>query len=132
MLRTHQANHVQGRIRNLICMLALVVAVMVCTTRAEAFCVYNKSDIPIEVKQTKGYSSWGKRATWVIGPGQNRCCNYKNKDCNKSQEKTAKVEFRVFYQVASRPLVMCKKELKAGGWLTIKEKGDGFSCKAHY
>ncbi len=121
-------------------MLALVVAAMVCTTRAEAFCVYNKSDVVIDVVQTKGYSSWGKHAAWVIDPGKKRCCNYKTKDCNKSQEKTAKVAFKVTrYEMNCSlggcrqvPSLVCKKEIKAGGWLTIKGKSPDFSCRPHY
>ncbi len=120
-------------------MLALVVAAMVCTTRAEAFCVYNKSDVAINVVQTKGQSSM-KGVQWKIDPGENKCCNWKTKDCNKSQKKTSKVEFKVSYTLpwsggswgSPSNKIFCTKKIKAGGWLTIKGKSPDFSCRPHY
>ena len=53
------------------------------TGQAGAFCVHNNSDIKFEVQQVTNGSFW-KRFDVEIDPGQQACCPWDEKDCNKS------------------------------------------------
>jgi hypothetical protein len=58
------------------------------------FCVYNSSPVTIEAIQWGGGRDFKDfRAT--IHPGKRACCNYKNKDCNRSGKKDGLVRMRI-------------------------------------
>jgi len=97
---------------------------------AEAFCVYNKTDITIHVAQTRG-GAFKKN----IPPGGKECCDWQNKDCNPEGKKDSIVRF----YVGSEPgyllgwIIVCNDfPIKAGGWLTIEGKDDNYKCEAHF
>ena len=102
---------------------------------ADAFCVYNKTDIVITVRQTSGH-----KKTYGFGGdialGDNKCCNWQNKDCNKEGKKDSTVKFDVNYIVggAFSPITIniCGDvPIKAGGWLTVEGSDVKYKCVAH-
>ena len=109
----------------------VVFAAFLAVEGAEAFCVYNKTDTQITVRQTSGHKkTHGFSGT--IDPGDNKCCNWQNSDCNKEGKKDSTVRFDVYYYVPFenkyRKVYSCEDfPIKAGGWLTI-ENG---KCVAH-
>jgi len=61
---------------------------------ASAFCVYNSTPFTIDVFQAGGgktFKEFHKR----IKPGNKACCNWKNKDCNKTGKRDSLVRFSV-------------------------------------
>lgn len=111
------------------------LAVFLAAEGAEAFCVYNKTDIKFEAKQVVGGDFY-----WYIYPGDNACCDWdwQQKYCNKEGKKDSIVMFRVgFWTGAPSSLLwnhICTElPIKAGGWLTVTgNKKDGYKCEAHY
>ena len=108
------------------------LALFLAVEGAEAFCVYNNMDGVIEVEQTSGHKkTHGFSGT--IDPGDNKCCNWQNSDCNKKGKKDSTVRFDVSYSsgaagIRSAPIFLCEDfPIKAGGWLTV-ENG---KCVAH-
>ena len=105
----------------------VVVAAFLMVEGAEAFCVYNKTNEQISVKQTSGGNF-----SQSISPGERECCNWKEKSCNKEGKKDSTVRFDVYYYVPFenkyRKVYICEDyPIKAGGWLTV-ENG---KCVAH-
>jgi len=92
--------------------------------RAEAFCVYNKSNKKVCVKQTSGGKSRLSDYYAYLNPGESGCCNWKNKDCNKSGHRDQWLSFQVdeydpyFGRQACINLI-CNIDIRAGGWLVI-------------
>ena len=111
----------------------VVFAVFLMVEGAEAFCVYNNTDIVVEAEQTEG-GNFHKR----IG-SNNECCNWKEKSCNKGGKRDSIVKFDVYYKISDHRIVpekvfICKDfPIKAGGWLTVTgKKSDGYKCEAHF
>jgi len=109
------------------------LAVFLAAEGAEAFCVYNNTDIVVEAKQTEG-GNFHKR----VGNSK-ECCNWKEKSCNKGGKRDSIVKFDVYYKVSDNRIVpetvyICKDfPIKAGGWLTVTgKKSDGYKCEAHF
>ena len=110
-----------------------VFAVFLAVEGAEAFCIYNNTDAQISVEQTSGH----KKTHGFVGrinPGDNKCCNWQNSDCNKEGKKDSTVRFGVSYKFAGGelPQIICKDfPIKAGGWLTVEGSDVKYKCVAH-
>ena len=66
----------------LLCLVLCLGVLAGFSDRAEAFCIYNKTDIVVEAKQVGGGKT-AKGMSKKISPKDKHCCNWKNKDCNK-------------------------------------------------
>ena len=109
----------------------VVFAAFLAVEGAEAFCVYNKTDKPMNAVQTSG-GNFGKN----IPSGGKECCNWQEKSCNKGGKKDSTVRFKVYYQGEGirdwgYPTVCEDFPIKAGGWLTIEGSNDNYKCVAH-
>ena len=112
----------------------VVVAAFLMVEGAEAFCVYNKTDKPMNAAQTSG-GNFGKN----IPSGGKECCNWQEKSCNKGGKRDSIVRFDVYERVAVRDKrgaetfrSICEDfPIKAGGWLTIEGSNDNYKCVAH-
>ncbi len=53
---------------------------------AEAFCVYNETDTAIRVVESFGSKPLHEFVV-MIEPDEDKCCNWKNEDCNTGRKK---------------------------------------------
>ena len=103
---------------------------------AEAFCVYNKTEDSLVIaKQVEGGDFQKDVAR---GKGNEVCCNWQEKSCNKGGKKDSIVKFTIkrWHQAGSGlfpyPIVCEDFPIKAGGWLTVRGNAkDGYKCEAH-
>jgi len=101
---------------------------------AEAFCVYNKTDITIHVVQTKG-GAFKKN----IPPGGKECCDWQNKDCNPEGKKDSTVRFSVSRHDAVVEETVAEGEggfcysraTTADGRLEVVGSKGNYRCEAH-
>jgi hypothetical protein len=109
------------------------LAVFLAAEGAEAFCVYNKTDYPIQVHQVSGHKT-GKGFTKLsLQSGDSACCHWSNKDCNKKGKKDSIVKFDARYYDGVREHGQCDDfPIKAGGWLTVRGTYPHYTCEAHY
>jgi hypothetical protein len=101
---------------------------------AEAFCVYNKTDKKIIVNQIEGQKNNRVRFYNEINSGDNKCCHWSNKDCNRKGKKDSTLKFTVTVIKDSwhAPHVCQNFAIKAGGWLTVRGTDGHYNCEAHY
>lgn len=94
-----------------------------------AYCVHNQSDATMHVVQYMNRSFW-KPFNVHISPGQQSCCSWTEKDCNKSGGATDTVGFNVdSYGVSDRFINVCNYvTIPANGDLYIKGSKDVYSC----
>ena len=107
---------------------AFVLPLAVLSTDAGAFCIYNKigkdskyeHDKTIVVEQIGG-GIGGKDFKGKIKPGEKKCCNWKDKGCNKSKKRTATLKFTIQgddgkpnFNKSCEPV-----EIEAGGWIEV-------------
>lgn len=106
---------------------------------ADAFCVYNETDKVLFVQETGGgkIPSFGGFIARNLQPGENKCCNWQDKDCNSKGKRDSIVTF----QVSTVPItshdppsidVCTGFPIKAGGWLTVVGKNNRYTCTAHF
>lgn len=97
----------------------------------EAFCIYNNTDRALQVIQksgnvnTKGFNN-------NIDPGQNACCNWQNKDCNKKGKNDSTVTFDVIYERPGSQFLshVCTKfPIRADGQMTVTGKDLNYNCE---
>ncbi len=113
------------------CAALLLGLLLASAAPALAFCVYNRTDEEINVYQQSGHrSSRGFSAN--IKSGERACCNWKNKDCNKKGHKHSIVTFIVSKKRFAVDHNCSGVEVKAGGWMDVYKRHDGFRCTAHY
>ena len=95
---------------------------------AQAFCIYNYSDMGLTVQQTKGcHLSWCFEKG--IKPGDKACCNWKNKECNNKGKHDSVLRFDVYHG----NWYYCQGvEVKAGGWMDIRGSDKKITCTPHY
>ena len=94
--------------------------------QAGAFCVHNKSDRTVLVKQTSG-GKWLKSFKAILSSGEKACCNWQNKDCNKDGEAGGAIGFNVLR--GDRALAVCKDfRIRADGDLYITGTNKNYSC----
>ena len=115
----------------------VVLAAFLVVGGAEAFCVYNKTDKKIGVQERSGHkSSHGFYSD--IDPGDNKCCNWQNSDCNKEGKMDSIVRFEVIIYIGPMLIPPYVKEIckdfpiKAGGALTVEGSEGNYKCEAHY
>jgi len=116
------------------------LAVFLTVEGAEAFCVYNNTDMRVHeqllVQQTGGHKT-GRGFHKYIPAGENECCNWQNKDCNKEGKRDSIVRLDVSYwgHVPDAPdytYPICHGvEIKAGGWVTVKGEKGNYKCELH-
>ena len=108
--------------------LTAAIVLLAFTGQASAFCVTNKSDTKMYVKQTTLNSTiWdSKRFEANLAPGESSCCNWQTKDCNKSGDPAAQVSFNVYY-VTSNYYVCTSYEIPANGDLYITGTNNRYS-----
>jgi len=105
------------------------LAVFLTVEGAEAFCVYNNTDTLISVYQTGGHKT-GRGFHKRIARGENECCNWSAKDCNKEGEKDSIVKFTV--SDVNQDLPICYNvAIQAGGWLTVEGSKGYYKCVRH-
>jgi len=122
------------------------LAVFLTAEGADAFCVYNQMDTWINVDQTGGHKEYGGAAdpgfSGAIDPGDNKCCNWQNKDCNKKGKRDSIVNFDVYYKAShdttsphkfpGETVYICKYfAIQAGGWLTVEGSKGNYKCVRH-
>lgn len=107
--------------------LTAAVLIFVFTGQALAFCVHNKSDKPMDFSQTSGNKTFrGFSAT--LNPGQDSCCHWSNKDCNKDGGKSDTVGFSVMYSDA----FLCKNvKIPACSDLDVTGSNGNYRCIPH-
>ncbi len=97
------------------------------------FCVYNNTDTKIRVVEVEGGKSW-KSFTQTLNPGEKKCCNWKNRDCNVEGKRDSKIDFHVQGAIGgskSPDWDMCFISIKAGGDLIVEgRKNDYYRCIA--
>ena len=95
---------------------------------AEAFCVYNKTDIEVHAWQ----GSEGDFDAYIPAADY-ACCNWKEKSCNKGGSRTSNVKIRVTKTLPPTYTSICEKEFDAGGWLEVfgNYRDIPYSCSAH-
>jgi len=106
---------------------------------ANAFCVYNETDKVLFVQETGGgkIASLGGFIARNLQPGENKCCNWKDKDCNSEGKKDSIVTFEVnTVPITSHDppsIDVCTDfPIKAGGWMTVVGKNNQYTCTAHF
>ena len=111
-----------------------VLMVFLAAEGAEAFCIYNKTDIEISATQTSNHKLF-KGFTQTIPVGEKRCCDWKNKDCNKEGKQDSLVKFDVFITGIfgahySGNVPICQGfEITADGGITVKGNANKYSCE---
>ena len=111
-----------------------VSAIFLCLTAegADAFCVYNNTDLEFQVQETHGGKKF-KEFIKRINPGDHACCNWKNKDCNTKGKKDSTVKFLVAFTQVDMINVCVDVPVKAGGWLSVTgNKKHGYKCEAYF
>jgi len=116
------------------------IAIFLMVKDTEAFCVYNETDALIKVQQTSGHKTFQGFSEY-IDPGDKKCCNWGNTDCNKEAKRDSIVKFTVSYViVVEQPFfgpttyyrtVCFEFPIKADDRLTIKGHRDNYRCEAH-
>jgi hypothetical protein len=112
------------------------VTAFVVVEGAEAFCVYNKIDKVVKVDQVGGHKA-GYGFSDKISPDDNKCCNWKNTDCNKEGKRDSRVYFDVYTDDVVVDNRICGNFwIEAGGWMTVVKKhddqrGDYYTCERH-
>lgn len=115
----------------------LVVAVFAAflgVEEADAFCVYNKTDVRMDVVQSSGgigdLTGFGK----TIEPGGSACCHWTNKSCNTGGKRESTVKFDVALHSVGRGFIYpCTNiPIKAGGWLEVEGKDGQYKCTAYF
>jgi hypothetical protein len=116
-------------------LVSMVLSVFLVIGSAEAFCVYNKTDKKIGVQERSGHkSSHGFYGD--IDPGDNKCCNWQNSDCNEEGKMDSIVRFEVIIYLAPVRIPPYVKEIckdfpiKAGGALTVEGSEGNYKCEA--
>ena len=95
---------------------------------AQAFCIYNYTDMGLYVNEISGGSTLRHFQNVVQANGK-ACCNWKNKDCNEQGKRDSVLRFDVYLG----DYFYCRGvEVKAGGWMDIKSSGNKITCTAHY
>ena len=98
---------------------------------AEAFCIYNKTDIKIHIYQTGGGTTFmAKRFSVDINPGEHACCNWKNKDCNKEGNRDSTLVFNVEKKSQGNKNI-CIITIPAGGYARVKGKNGVYWSEGH-
>lgn len=101
-------------------------AVFLTVEGAEAFCVHNDSDRDMRAQQVSNGSVW-RAFNAKIDPGDQACCPWTEKDCNKSGGKTDPVGLNVF-KSPSLDQVCMDYTIPANGDLYINGKSGNYSC----
>jgi len=109
---------------------ALLAGLLLAAAPASAFCVYNKTDEEIHVYQWSG-NRFSHGFSRDIKPGERACCNWKDKDCNKKGHKHSIVTFVVSKYNTGVKHDCSDVKVKAGGWMDVYKRHDGFRCTAH-
>lgn len=109
----------------------LVVALLfVFAGEGWAFCVHNKSDRPMRVAENIGAKAF-KEFKADLSPGQDACCHWSNKDCNKDGGKGDTVGFSVYYNF-NEPTTVCKDvKIPACSDLDIVGSNGNYRCIPH-
>ena len=126
------------RVNSVLAALVLAgIALFLTVEGAKAFCVYNKTDKKISVRQVEGHKM-GHGLSVSIYPNGNECCNWQNKDCNKAGKKDSIVKFNVLESDGNiRPPELPEKKycqyfaIQAGGWLTVEGRDGNYKCVRH-
>lgn len=111
---------------------AVVVVWLAFAGQAGAYCIHNKSDVKIHVTQMENVSFW-KPFYADINPGEQACCHWSTKDCNKSGGKTDSVSFNVDYFIDRDTLHRVCEYVKipACSDLDITGTNGNYRCVAH-
>ena len=113
---------------------AAAVAALAFAAPAHAFCVNNLSSHHLSAWQTSGFKSAFKRFNVDLAPGERKCCNWQNSDCNHSGRADAEIEMRIaeqqtgFYNPPHVPRLTCIATIRADRWIEIYDQGDTFRC----
>ncbi len=97
-----------------------------------AYCIHNNTDAELNVIQTSGGRGWPFTFNENIRSSGQKCCNWKNRDCNTSGKRDSLVGFKVQYRIGSSPFepVCFNFKIKAGGDLIIEGKNGNYKCRA--
>jgi len=112
-----------------------VSAAFLMVERAETFCVYNKTDKTIFIRQLWGNKTYpGYRGT--LEAGGHGCCDWQDAQCNKGGKEDSEVgvfiEYKTFERYEWRWIPICNDfPIKAGGWLTVVGEKGNYRCEAH-
>jgi len=106
------------------------LAVFLTVEGAEAFCVYNNTDVVVVAEKAGG--DFIKAFSKKIPSGGNECCNWKNKDCNPKGKRDSTVWFNVRYLKNDIGFDICTSfAIQAGGWLTVEGSNGNYKCVRH-
>ena len=94
---------------------------------AEAFCVYNNTDIRIYVAKIGGRDRDFKKD---IPTGRNVCCDWQTEDCNPTEKGDSVVRFYVSTQIQQHgERTLCERfPIKVGGKLVVEGKDGHYLC----
>lgn len=90
-----------------------------------AYCVHNKSDVTMQVSQYANGSFW-KPFKATLDPGQQSCCSWTTKDCNKSGGETDAVDFKISHAHGDD----LRTSIAANGDLYIQGRNGNYYCTA--
>ncbi len=95
------------------------------------FCVYNNTDIIIDVDQYGGGIFMGQFNA-ILKPGEKACCNWKNKTCNRSGKRDALLKFDVGTEpdpnFGHNKTICNDFKILAGGALVVEGKNGNYHC----
>ena len=99
---------------------------------SHAFCIYNKSDRSWYVDEVQGDSVRDPFAP-KISPGNKKCCDWDDKDCNVSGERNAMLVFDVKSSFSSSGAdVLCSGvTISADGAFSIMGSDGQYYCNIH-
>jgi len=114
------------------------LAVFLTVEGAEAFCVYNYTDVSIQVNQTSGYKTGGGFSAEITPIQWQDCCG-RWEPCNEEGKVDSILRFNVeWYKTPMRGSLkttetICKDfPIKAGGWLNVKGEKGKYQCEAGF
>lgn len=98
---------------------------------AQAFCVYNHTGITIAAIQKKG-QSFDRGFDKAIGPDGHACCNWKDHSCNKKKKRDSMLVIQISRNYGSGATLCNGVWVEAGGWISVRHKGDYYWCESYY
>ena len=111
----------------------LIVCLLLPAGVSQAFCIHNKSDRPWYADQVQGDSVRNPFAP-KIRPGNEKCCDWDDKDCNRAGSRHARVVFDVKSTLSSSgsaKIVCSGVTISADGEFTIRGSGGNYYCQIH-
>ncbi len=113
-------------------LVVILFLVAVGAVNSYGYCVYNQTDVEINVFQSEGNFISAAAFRESISPGERKCCNWKNITCNADGLRWSGVGLDAYYvKYWFFRKYICKRfSIMAGGVLIVKGKDGHYKCIA--